>query len=137
MNGLDGLVQFTVRVDYVREAAARAAMRDDPGIEALRERGLRDRSVQIRLGQRIVAAIDRRRAGDADRVRGELRPFTERMSCELSRDPDRVADLACLVRRSDTERFEDAVERFAERHHDAVRMTLVGPLAPYDFVPEL
>ena len=93
--------------------------------------------MQIRIGQRIVAAIDRRRAGDADRIRSELQPVAERVNCEVSRDPERVADFACLVRRTDVQRFEDAVEKLAELHHEAVRMTLVGPLAPYDFVPEL
>jgi len=134
---LEGLVQYTVRVEYVRETATRAAMRDDPGIESLRARAGRDRSVQIQLGQRIVAAIDRRRPADADRLRAELARVAERVQCELSQDPERVADFACLVERSDATQFEDAVEGLAERHHEAVHMTLVGPLAPYDFVPEL
>lgn len=134
---LDGLVQYTVRVDYVREAATLAALRDDPGIAALRARAGRDRSAQIRLGQRIVAAIDRRRPADADRIRAGLASAAERVQVELSQDPDRVADFACLVQRSDATSFETVVEALAERHHEAVHMTLVGPLAPYDFVPEL
>jgi hypothetical protein len=137
LDDLAGLVQYTLRVEYVREAATRAALRDDPGIEALRARAERDRSMQIQLGQRIVAAIDRRRPADADRIRAALVRVSDRVQFELSQDPDRVGDFACLVERSDATQFEDAVEGLAERHHEAVHMTLVGPLAPYDFVPEL
>lgn len=134
---LDGLVQYTVRVDYVREAVTQAAMRDDPGIESLRDRAASDRSAQIRLGQRIVAAIDRRRPRDAERIRSELARAADRVQFELSQAPERVADFACLVQQSGAPEFEEVVEGLAERHHEAVHMTLIGPLAPYDFVPEL
>ena len=132
---LEGVVQYTVRVGYVREAVLGAVMRNDPGITRLRaEAG--GQSAQIRLGELIVQAIDRRRGGDAERLQGELQPLVERIECRLSHDPDRLADFACLVARDHGAEFEQALEAVAKRHHEAVSMTLLGPLAPYDFVPE-
>lgn len=137
LSDLDGVVQYTVRVDYVRDAVTRAAIRDDPGIASLRAQAGRDQAAQIRLGQRIVAAIDRRRGGDAQRMLAGLDSVAREIKPDLSGDPDRIGDFACLVERGEQARFETAVEDLAARHHEAVRMTLVGPLAPYDFVPEL
>jgi hypothetical protein len=143
-HGLDelaGLVQYTVKIGYVREAVLSAILRDDPEVAAARKvardpnRGTQ--AAQIRLGQQVVAAIGRRRGGDAERVRSELEPVSQRLNCELAEDPDRVADCACLVRRDDTERFERAVEAIAEKYGGALTVKLLGPLAPYDFVPEL
>lgn len=136
---LDGVVQYTVRIAYVREAVLAAVMRADSRVARMREavqRGERGQGAQIRLGELIVEAIDRRRSGDAERIRKELDPLAERLDCELSENPDRLADFACLVARDRTEDFERALEDMAKRHHAAVRMTLLGPLAPYDFVPE-
>ena len=36
----------------------------------------------------------------------------------------------------DREEFEDVLEGLAEALHERVRLRLVGPLAPYDFVEE-
>jgi hypothetical protein len=131
---LDGLVQYTVRVGYVREAVLSAVMRNDPRIARLRAEA-RGQSAQIRLGELVVQAIDRRRTGDAERLQSELEPLVERVDCQLSQDPDRLADFACLVTRDRGVEFEQSLEGIAKRHHGAVRMTLLGPLAPYDFVP--
>lgn len=136
---LRGLVQYTVRVRYVREAVLNAVLRDER-LAALRDAARvsgRGREAQLRLGEAVVAAIDRRRAGDAARIRRELEPLARRVECELSQDPDSVASFSCLVRRTDTEAYEAEVEDLARRHADAVELTLLGPLAPYQFVPEL
>ena len=47
---------------------------------------------------------------------------------------DHVLDVALLVdddRRGD---FEEALEALAESVHERIRLRLVGPVAPYDFV---
>jgi hypothetical protein len=136
LDTLAGRVQYTLRVYYVRDAVVRAAMRDDPRIAASRDGSERSQGAQLELGQRVVAAIDRRRPSDAQRIQSELESHAERVHCEPGRDPDRLANFSCLVERSAIESFERSLEALAERHHAAVSMTLVGPLAPYDFVPE-
>lgn len=136
LHELAGLVQYTVRVDYLRDAVLAAVVRTDEQVAAARARAS-DHSGQVRLGELVVAAIDRRRPGDSARIRTEIEPLAERVSEQLAQNPDRVADFACLVRRTDAARFEQAVDAVGRRFADAVTMRVLGPLAPYDFVPEL
>jgi len=140
LRDLDGYVQYTVRVAYVRDAVLAAVMRADPRLAALRDAARAAgpaRDTQVRLGEAVVKAIDRRRDGDAQRLRTELEPLADTLDCELSGDPDRLGDFTCLVDREHTDGFETALEQIAKRHADAVQLTLLGPLAPYHFVPEL
>jgi hypothetical protein len=133
---LAGLVQYTVRVTYVREAVLSAVIRTDEQVAAARSKAS-GHAGQLRLGELVVGAIDRRRPGDAARIRAEVEPLAERLVEDLSNDPDRVVDFACLVQRASATQFERAIEEVAARYADAVTIRLLGPLAPYDFVPEL
>ncbi|HEY2299484.1 MAG TPA: GvpL/GvpF family gas vesicle protein [Jatrophihabitans sp.] len=140
LRDLDGYVQYTVRVAYVRDAVLAAVMRADPRLAALRDSARAAgpaRDAQVRLGEAVVAAINARRGNDANRIETELGPLADRLDCELSSDPDRLADFTCLVDRADADGFEAALEQIAKRHADAAQLTLLGPLAPYHFVPEL
>lgn len=136
---LKDFVQYTVRVGYVEDAVVAAVLREDSRVAALREAARRRPSgqgAQISLGQAVAEAIERRRPRDIERIQALLSPVADRISARPGRQTDRLADYACLVRRSDSAAFEAELERLAERHHDAVTMSLLGPLAPYDFVPE-
>jgi hypothetical protein len=140
LRDLDGFVQYTVRVTYVRDAVLAAVMRADPRLAALRDAARSagsGRDVQVRLGEALVAAIDGRRGADARRIQSELEPLADKLDSELAADPDRLADFTCLVARERADGFEAALEQLAKRHTDAVQLTLLGPLAPYHFVPEL
>lgn len=136
VRALAGRVQFTVRVDYVREAVLAAVLRSDDRVAAARAAAT-DHAGRVRLGELVVNAIERRRPADAQRIRGELEPETERITEQLSGDPDRVADFACLVPRDRAAQFAEAADAVTRRFADAVTMRVLGPLAPYDFVPEL
>jgi hypothetical protein len=50
------------------------------------------------------------------------------------RDLDHVVDLALLVPREGVGSFEQAMEDLAAELHERIRLRLVGPIAPYDFV---
>jgi hypothetical protein len=50
--------------------------------------------------------------------------------------PEDVINAAFLVERERIQEFEDAVENVGRDLDGRVRLRLLGPLAPYDFVPE-
>lgn len=140
LSRLDGFVQYTVRVGYVEDAVVAAVLRSDERVAALRDAARRHagrQDLQVSLGQAVAAAIDRRRPADIERIAAVLRPLTAELVTHASEQSDQLADYACLVPRSTSADFERELERVAARHHEAVRMTLLGPLAPYEFVPDI
>jgi len=50
--------------------------------------------------------------------------------------PEEVVNVAFLVERDRQEEFENAVEGVGEELAGRVRLRLLGPVAPYDFIPE-
>ena len=49
---------------------------------------------------------------------------------------EHVLKAVLLVERTHREAFEDVLEGLAETIHERIRLSLVGPLAAYDFVGE-
>jgi hypothetical protein len=47
---------------------------------------------------------------------------------------DHVVDVALLVDTANLASFEEHLEGLAEAVHERIRLRLVGPVAPYDFV---
>ncbi|KXK60677.1 hypothetical protein AWW66_17505 [Micromonospora rosaria] len=92
------------------------------------------REQRIRLGELISQAVEQRREAEnralVDAVgRYAVADAPRRPSHELD-----AVNVAFLVATDDEKDFVGAVEDFAEQRRDLIRMRLVGPLAPYDFV---
>lgn len=134
-----GRVQYTVRIGYIRDAVVRAVSVQDPAVAAARAAVGEDPShgAQVRLGEVVIEAINRRRAGDAAKISAALEPHADRVRSTPATDPDRLGDVAALVLSEQAEAFEAAVEDLAARHADALTVKLIGPIAAYDFVPGL
>ncbi|AGB25750.1 Gas vesicle synthesis protein GvpL/GvpF [Mycobacterium sp. JS623] len=137
---LDGLVQFTVKGRFEQEPVLREIAEADDEIMELRERvrGLPEDATyydRIRLGELVVTAMQQRRDEVAVRVLDRLKPFAVDMSPRRLTQPDEVLNAAFLVARDRVENFDDAVEGVGRDLAGRVRVRLVGPLAPYDFVP--
>jgi hypothetical protein len=138
---VDGLVQFTLKGRYDQDPVLREIAEADEEIMALRER-VRDLPEdasyydRIRLGELVVNAMKQRRAADGRRVLERLQPFVTDVSIRSMAQPDEVVNAAFLVARDQVKQFDDAVEEVGRDLAGRVRFRLVGPLAPYDFVPE-
>lgn len=139
LSRLEGATQYTVRARYEQDVLLPEILRDDPGLARLQqdiagtsEHETRDQ--RIALGEGIVAAFDARREPDAQQLRETLEPLTRELVQHEEGSADDVLGVAVLVAREDAERFEAAVEEAAERHHPRMRIRLLGPQAPYDFV---
>lgn len=136
---LDGKVQYTLHGRYEQDVLLEEILEENDEIRALNDRvrelpedvGYQDR---IRLGELIVAELDERAAADAGDVEDRLRPFAEDVSITPSPQPDQVITAAFLVARDRAAEFEEAVEELGNDTHEWLRLRLLGPLAPYDFV---
>jgi hypothetical protein len=139
LSTLEGATQYTVRARYEQESLLPEILRDEPELARLQQQiagtsEAETRNQRIALGEGIVAAFDARREPDAQQLRETLEPLARDVVEHEVGSADDVLGVAVLVAREDAERFEAAVEDAAERHHPRMRIRLLGPQAPYDFV---
>jgi hypothetical protein len=131
-----GAVQYALTVRYREEVALAELVREDREIARLRERTSRNdalRAEKMRLGERVVAGLERKAEADAARVLEAL-PSCRELRRRPREQPDAVLDVAALVERGDADRFERRIEELAAEHAGRMRFRLLGPQAPYDFV---
>jgi hypothetical protein len=138
---LEGRVQFTLKGRYEQDVVLREVLEGHEEIHDLRDKvhelpeeaSYYDR---VRLGELVVAALVERRDDDAAQVLERLRPFAVSTVANPPGRPEDLVNAAFLVERERVRKFEDAVEDLGRDLIDRVRLRLLGPLAPYDFVPE-
>jgi hypothetical protein len=140
LEDLTGAREFAVTGIYVEDAVLREVIEEDPEVARLRERvrelpedaAYYDR---IRLGELIVKSLEAKRRADTDELVGTLEPYAEAVALRAPAGEDTAGDVAFLVTERDLPDFEEAVDELGERWAGRVRLRMVGPLAPYDFVP--
>lgn len=137
---LEGHRQLNLRASYVEEELLVDVVRERPDIAELRRR-TRDlppgtmHPGLVRLGELVAHAVEQRRSADAEDVLEVVRPIVEAVA-ERSPGAMEVVDVALLVSEDRLGDLEGALETYAEAVHEQIRLRLVGPVAPYDFVEE-
>lgn len=138
---LTGRRQFTVRAAYHDQVALAEIVRSDPHVAALRER-TRDLpedaayADRVRLGELVARAMEVKVEDDAAILADAIVPFTAAHRVSLGSGADDVVTVTVLVDDDRREEFEQQLEDLAEAVHERIRLQLVGPTAPYDFVGE-
>ena len=138
---LDGTEQFNLRATYNEGQVLSEVVQANPHIAALRDRtrGLPEGALHpdlVRLGEEVSAALDHKRVDDSDTILGSVAPLVVEIRERQSAGVDRVFDVALLVERTRREELEDVLEGLAEAVHERIKLSLTGPLPPYDFVGE-
>lgn len=141
LDAFRGRVQFTLKGRYQQDAVLREVIEDSAEIREIRDRvsELPEDAAyyeRVRLGELIVTELERRRDGEAERMLTRLAPTAVDIATRQPGAPDEVVHVAFLVDREHQRRFENAVEDLGRDLHGRVLLRLIGPLAPYDFVPE-
>jgi Gas vesicle synthesis protein GvpL/GvpF len=136
---LEGRVQYNVRASYVEDAVLAEIVRTDPEIQRLRERtrGLpEDAAVgdRVRLGQLVSQTWERLARLDADHLLAQVAPMVSASAVRREPGPSGALDAALLVDTSRSQELEDVLELLAQEADGRMELSLVGPLAPYDFV---
>jgi hypothetical protein len=88
----------------------------------------------VRLGELVSAALEDKREQDSAIVLDAVLPHVASYAPHTVAGIDRALDVAFLVDEPARAGFEDALEAVAEAMHERVRLQLLGPMAPYDFV---
>lgn len=138
---LTGAVQFNLQARYDEATVLTEVVGSNPEIARLRER-TRDLPEEesypdrVRLGELVSHELSARRDGDAQRVLARLQPHVLAHRERPGASIDHLTDLALLVDSGRRDAFESAAEQLAADMHDRVRLRLLGPMAPYDFVGE-
>jgi hypothetical protein len=136
---LEGRVQYTLKGRYEQDVVLREVLEGDPEIQALQAevRDLPEDATyhqRLRLGELVVGELEQRRDDEAAQLVEQLEPHAVGVVEHHPGQPDDVVNAAFLVEREHAQEFEDAVEQLGEQLHERVRLRLLGPLAPYDFV---
>jgi hypothetical protein len=139
LEALAGRSQFSLRARYVEEAVLGEVVATDPVIRDLndRTRGVPEDaswSDRIRLGELVAQAVERRRHDDAQDLLEAVEPLVVEHRVLRGSGLDHVLEVALLVDDERRPELEQTLEAYAEAVHERIRLRLLGPLAPYDFV---
>lgn len=137
---LDHHAQYTLSARYDLDVVLTEVVRERPDVAALREQtsalpedlGHPDR---IRMGELVAQAVQAKRDQDGVVVVDAVSPYAEATVVKEGRGMDGLVEVACLVADESRDAFEEAAETLARDLGDRVRMRMLGPIAPYDFVP--
>jgi gas vesicle protein GvpL/GvpF len=141
LDRLRGRAQFTLRARYERDAVLREVLADRPDITELRDRtaGLPEEAARyerVRLGELVAEAVTAKREEDAAELDRRLAPVADARTLSEPAEEDGVADASFLVAAGRSAAFEQAAEDLARHWSGRIRLRLLGPLAPYDFVAD-
>lgn len=139
LNDLEGYAQFVIRGRYAQDTLLREILDENADAARLRAE-IRDkpeevtRDARIALGEIVNQSIEAKRAADTRAIvaaLGELEPTVR------ERQPtheEEAAHLAVLIELSRQEELSAALSDLADEWGGRVRLSLLGPMAPYDFV---
>jgi hypothetical protein len=136
---LAGRIELVVKGRYDNGSAYREVLAEEPEILEIRERiqGLPEDSTyneRVHLGELVAIAMAAKQAADGERLVAALSPYAERLATRATAREDEAANVAFLVERDRRAEFEKAVEALGEQWAGRVRLRLLGPMPPYDFV---
>lgn len=136
---LAGKVQFQVRATYHEGIALAEIVEGDPEIAELRRRTRElpeDAAYgeRVRLGELVARAMEAKREQESWIVLDAVLPHVAAHQVRPGASVDHLVEVAVLVDEADRVAFEDALEGVAEALHERIRLQLLGPMAPYDFV---
>ncbi|WP_229401008.1 GvpL/GvpF family gas vesicle protein [Micromonospora okii] len=92
------------------------------------------RPQRIRFGEIVSQAVELRREAENRHVLDAVGPLVADSTVRPPSHELDAVNLAFLVESARVDEFIDALEEYAEQRRDLIRMRLLGPHAPYDFV---
>ncbi|MQY08749.1 GvpL/GvpF family gas vesicle protein [Actinomadura macrotermitis] len=144
LDALQGRVELRLKGSYVQDTVLREVMAGDPQIAELsaRLRSIPEDAAdaayydRVRLGEMISQALQQRRDAEGQQLLERLAPGAEAVVARVPAREEDVVDASFLVRADAREQFEKSVAELGEAVADRIKLRLVGPLPPYDFIPD-
>ncbi|MGH8938674.1 MAG: GvpL/GvpF family gas vesicle protein, partial [Actinomycetes bacterium] len=136
---LRGRSQFHLQASYHEDVALKEIVDANPLVARLRERTRalpEDASYadRVQLGELVAHAMEEKRTLDIQALLEVVSPHVDDLRVTPRADAEGLATIALLVDDAHTAELEDELESLAEDVHERIRLGLVGPMAPYDFV---
>jgi hypothetical protein len=134
-----GRVELVVKGRYEDEVVYREVLDEAPEVREIHERiqGKPEAAVyneRVRMGELVAQVLARKQAVDGERLVSALSPYAEEVLTRGLAQEDEVVNAAFLVKRDRRARFERALEELGQEWAGRIRLRMVGPVAPYDFV---
>ncbi|MGH9298847.1 MAG: GvpL/GvpF family gas vesicle protein [Acidimicrobiales bacterium] len=131
--------EMRVVARYKGDAALKQAAAGSPRIRRLRERvSHRPEAAtyydRIALGEEVLAALESVRSRDTEALSERLRPFVVAERPLRRPDDETACRLAYLVATAQLGSFDAELSKIGDEQHDRMDISVVGPLAPWDFV---
>ncbi|MEU4808725.1 GvpL/GvpF family gas vesicle protein [Nocardia fluminea] len=136
---LEGRGQFVVKARYVEDTLLRELLEENAEAARLRAE-IRDkpqdatRNARIALGELVNQAIEAKRAEDTRAVVAELERLEPLVNQRAPTDEEDAVHLAVLIELDRQPELEETLRGLARNWDGRVEMTLLGPMAAYDFV---
>ncbi|MCM0676288.1 GvpL/GvpF family gas vesicle protein [Micromonospora phytophila] len=139
LDELEGRIQYTVHGRYDEQNLIAGVLADNPAAADLADqvRGQPEaatREQRIRLGEMISQAVELRREAENRALLDALGPLAVATAPRAPSNELDAANAAFLVDGDRSDEFIAAAEEYAEQRRELIRVRLLGPLAPYDFV---
>jgi gas vesicle protein GvpL/GvpF len=141
LDRFEGHVQMTLKAYYHEEAVVGEILAADPQSARLRE-AIQGRpedvtyKQRVSLGERLNAAIEKRKLRDGEEILERLRPLAEAISLEPPEDELMVAHTVFLLERDRVEEFDATLEEIAQERVNLIGFRLLGPMPAYNFIQE-
>lgn len=139
LDELEGRAQFVIKGRYVENAILRELLDESPEAAGLREqiRGKSEdatRNERIALGEMINNAVEAKRDADTDRVVRALDALDPLVNLRPPTHEEDAVHIAVLVELARQDELEQVLTELAENWDGRVELSLLGPMAAYDFV---
>ncbi len=135
LDALRNQSEITVKVWHQEDAVLREVVAEDRTVADLQARARRSGAYadQIRLGERVAAAVSEKAGADADRL---LRDLTPLAAASVPGPPvdGALLNVAFLVESGQADAFLAAVDQRLRTERDRLSVRVAGPLPPYSFV---
>lgn len=95
--------------------------------------GIGDNAARVEFGQKVKAALERRRAEAAGKIRKGLAAIALDIAANAVMDDAMVANFAVLLKKEDSAALDGALEALDADFNGSLRFRCVGPLPPTSF----
>ncbi|GAB2641819.1 GvpL/GvpF family gas vesicle protein [Prescottella soli] len=138
LDQLEGLVQYVVKGRYVEDSILREILSEDEETARLREI-IREqpedvtRDERLALGERISQTLSAKRDHDTQRLVEALEPVAKELRVRDATNEEDAGSVAVLIATDEIDTLDKTVTQLAQDWQDRVDLTVLGPLAAYDF----
>ncbi|RVW09159.1 gas vesicle protein GvpFL [Prescottella agglutinans] len=138
LDQLEGLVEYVVKGKYVEDAVLREILSGDDEANRLREI-IRDqpeevtRDARLALGERIAQELETKRGQDTQQLLEALEQVAEDVRVRDVTDDEDAGSVAVLIAADNVDALDKTVERLNQEWEGRVDLSVLGPLAAYDF----